>query len=358
MFDIAPSRRPEARVQALRDACRTMNGLGITWMQDAWVDDGDEEPYLTLAADGGLTVRSNLGFRADPDRWREQLAEFPDRRRQVEAAGHDQLLTARTVKFFADGVIENGTAAVLEPYNGTHDHGMRVWEPAALAEAVVAFDALRFQVHVHAIGDEGIRTSLDAIAVARAANPSWDRRPVITHVQLVHPDDLPRFAELGVVANFQAYWAQRDGLMDVLTVPRIGEDRASLQYPMARLLHGTPAAPGGTVLSMGSDWPVSTNAPMEIIRVAVTRRTAEGHPADGWLPQQRLTLTEAVEMGTHGCAVQAYAEHERGRIEVGYVADLVLLDKDISALDPMDLPTVRTSGTWLGGRCVHGDVTN
>ena len=149
------------------------------------------------------------------------------------------MLTARTVKFFVDGVIENGTAAVLEPYVDSCDHGMRVWEPADLTEAMVAFDALGFQSHIHAIGDAGIRFALDAVQTVRATNPAWDRRPVITHVQLVHPDDLPRFAELGVIANFQAYWAQRDGLMDLLTAPRIGAARADLQYPMARLLRGT-----------------------------------------------------------------------------------------------------------------------
>lgn len=354
MFDIVPSRGLAARVQALRDACRAMNEVGITWMQDAWVDDGDEEPYLALAAQGRLTVRSNLGFRADPDRWHDQLTDFPARRARVEQAGHGDLLTAHTVKFFADGVIENGTARVLEPYVGSCEQGMRVWEPAALIDAVVAYDALGFQVHIHAIGDEGIRSALDAIASARGTNMAWDRRPVITHVQLVDPDDLPRFADLGVVANFQAYWAQRDGLMDVLTVPRIGEERASLQYPMARLLHGTSDKPGQTTLSMGSDWPVSTNAPMEIIRVAVTRQTIEGQPTGGWLPEQRLTLAEAIDMGTYGCAVQAFAEDRRGRLEQGYVADLVALDRDISRIEPAELLAVRTVGTWLGGVRVHG----
>lgn len=354
MFNIVPARNLDARVQALRDACRAMNEVGITWMQDAWVDDGDEEPYLTLAGLGGLTVRSNLAFRADPDRWRSQLTDFPRRRTRVHAAGHDDLLTANTVKFFADGVIENGTAALLEPYLDTCEHGMRVWDADALAEAVVAYDALGFQVHIHAIGDQGIRSALDAIAAANDANPRWDRRPVITHVQLVHEQDLPRFAELGVIANFQAYWAQRDGLMDVLTVPRIGEERAGLQYPMARLRRGTSASPRMVTLSMGSDWPVSTNAPMEIIRVAVTRQTVDGHPAGGWIPEQRLTLAEAVEMGTYGCAVQAYAEGRRGRLEVGYLADLVAVDHNITALDPIDLLNVRTVGTWLGGTRVFG----
>jgi predicted amidohydrolase YtcJ len=353
MFDIVPARGLEAQVQALADACRAMNRVGITWMQDAWVDDGDEEPYLELAARGGLTVRSNLAFRADPDRWRAQLDDFPQRRKRIEDAGFDDLVTARTVKFFADGVIENGTAAVLDPYVGTCEHGMRVWEPAALTEAVTAYDALGFQVHIHAIGDEGIRSALDAIAAARDTNPEWDRRPVLTHVQLVHPDDLPRFAELGVVANFQAYWAQRDGLMDVLTVPRIGEERASLQYPMARLLRGTADSPGRAVLSMGSDWPVSTNAPLEIIRVAVTRETVAGEPAGGWLPEQRLTLAEAIEMGTYGCAVQAFAEDRRGRLAVGNQADLVLLDRDLAALAPADYLTTGVVGTWLAGARVH-----
>lgn len=353
MFDIVPARGLRAQVQALADACRVMNAVGITWMQDAWVDDGDEEPYLALAARGGLTVRSNLAFRADPDRWHGQLDDFSQRRERVQAAGFDDLVTAHTVKFFADGVIENGTAAVLDPYVGTCEHGMRVWEPESLIEAVTAYDALGFQVHIHAIGDEGIRSSLDAVAAARAANPGWDRRPVITHVQLVHPDDLPRFAELGVIANFQAYWAKRDGLMDVLTVPRIGDERANLQYPMARLLRGTPSEPGRAVLSMGSDWPVSTNAPLEIIRVAVTRQTVAGEPAGGWLPEQRLTLAEAIEMGTYGCAVQAFAEDRRGRLTVGNQADLVLLDHDLSTRAPPDYLTTNVVGTWLGGRRVH-----
>ena len=353
MFAAAPKHDLAAATQALADACRIMNAVGITWMQDAWVDDGDEEPYLALAASGGLTVRSNLAFRADPDPWRSQLADFPLRRKRIEASGAD-VLTARTVKFFVDGVIENGTAAVLEPYVDSCDHGMRVWEPADLTEAMVAFDALGFQSHIHAIGDAGIRFALDAVQTVRATNPAWDRRPVITHVQLVHPDDLPRFAELGVIANFQAYWAQRDGLMDLLTAPRIGAARADLQYPMARLLRGTPTSPGTATLSMGSDWPVSTNAPLEIIRVAVTRQTTAGLPAGGWLPDQRLTLAEAVEMGTYGCAVQAYAEGTRGRLEVGYDADLVALDRDIAGLDPAELLAVRTVGTWLAGTRVHG----
>ncbi len=353
VFGAAPRHELDSRVRALADACRIMNAVGITWMQDAWIDDGDEEAYLELAARGGLTVRSNLAFRADPDRWREQLSQFPQRRRRVEAAGHDGLLGARTVKFFADGVIENGTAALIEPYVDSCSHGMPVWEPTELTAAVVAFDALGFQAHIHAIGDAGIRTALDAVEAARSANADWDRRPVITHVQLVDPADLPRFSELGVIANFQALWAQRDDLMDVLTAPRIGPQRTDRQYPMARLLRGTAEHPGRATLSTGSDWPVSTNAPMEILRVAVTRETVEGRPPGGWVPTERLTMAEAITAATEGCALQAYAEHERGRIEVGRVADLVLLDRDITALPPDEMLQTRTRGTWLGGRRVH-----
>ncbi|WP_369213479.1 amidohydrolase [Streptomyces flavofungini] len=346
VLDQVPSRPMDDLVEAVRRAGHAYARAGITWVQDAWVEPEMADAYLCAARRDALTVRVDLAQRADPDRWLDQLGPFADTRARVAADG-GELLTARTVKFFSDGVIEGGTAALLAPYlDAPHSCGMPVWEPAALVEAVQAFDAARFQTHIHAIGDAGVRASLDAIESAIRANPAWDRRPVITHVQLVDPADLPRFAALGVIANFEPLWAQPDPLQTELSVPRIGADRADLQYPMGEL------ARDGVRLSFGSDWPVSSHIPLEGIQVAVTRRTFDGEPRGGWIPRQRLTAEEALTAATTGVAHQAGAD-DRLHLTPGAPADLVLLSADPRAGDPMEIRHARVLGTWLGGRATH-----
>ncbi|MFE0171993.1 amidohydrolase [Streptomyces sp. NPDC059002] len=342
VLDQVPSRAEDELVEAVRRAGHAYARAGLTWVQDAWVEPDMADAYLAAARQGALNVRVDLAQRADPDRWRAQRAAFAATRARVTADGGD-LLTARTVKYFSDGVIEGGTAAMLAPYvDAPHSCGMPVWEPHALADAVRAFDADGFQTHIHAIGDAGVRTALDAIESAIAANPAWDRRPVITHVQVVDPADLPRFAALGVIANFEPLWAQPDPLQTELSIPRIGAERAALQYPMGRL------AGDGVRLSFGSDWPVSSHVPLEGIQVAVTRRTFTGEPTEGWLPHQRLTVEQALTAATAGVAHQAGAD-DRLTLTVGAPADLVLLSADPRAADPMEIRHARVLGTWLGG---------
>ncbi|MEU1146319.1 amidohydrolase [Streptomyces sp. NPDC005863] len=343
VLDQVPARATDDLVEAVRRAGHAYARAGITWVQDAWVEPEMAEAYLVAARSGALSVRVDLAQRADPDRWREQLGPFAATCARVAADG-GELLTARTVKYFSDGVIEGGTAAMLAPYlDAPHSCGMPVWEPGALAEAVRAFDAEGFQTHIHAIGDAGVRAALDAIESAVAANPAWDRRPVITHVQVVDSADLPRFAALDVIANFEPLWAQPDPLQTELSIPRIGPERAGRQYPMGEL------ARDGVRLSFGSDWPVSSHVPLEGIQVAVTRRTFTGEPAGGWIPHQRLTVDQALTAATAGVAHQAGAD---GRLELapGAPADLVLLSADPRAADPMEIRHARVRGTWLGGR--------
>lgn len=349
VLDRLPARPVDELVQALRVAGAHYARAGLTWVQDAWVEPEMVRPYLEAARRDALAFRVNLAQRADPDRWRAQRAPFAAVRRRVEAAG-SALVSARTVKFFCDGVIEGGTAAVLAPYrDAPHTCGMPVWPAAELAAAVRAFDADGFQVHLHAIGDAGVRTALDAIAAAVAANPAWDRRPVITHVQLADPVDLPRFAALGVIANFEPLWAQLDPLQTELSIPRLGAARAALQYPMGDL------ARAGTRLSFGSDWPVSSHEPLAGIQVAVTRRTFDGEPRDGWTAHQRLTAGQALDAYTSGVAHQAYAD-DRTRLAPGTPADLVWLSDDPRTVDPMRIRHIRVLGTWLAGRPTYRDT--
>ncbi len=214
-----------------------------------------------------------------------------------------------------------------------------------LCDAVTELDAHGFQVHLHAIGDRAVRNSLDAIAAARTANGDGDQRHHIAHVQLIDPQDLPRFAELGVIVNCQAYWAQSEPQMDELTVPFIGAERAALQYPFAELLAS------GAHLAMGSDWAVTTADPLEQIEVAVTRVDPENRDNAPFLPQQRLTLDQAVDAFTAGSAHVNHDE-QAGAIEVGRRADLALLDTDLFAPGAPPVADARVALTVAAGAVV------
>ena len=345
VLDLIPQRADADIVGAARFAGRTYAAAGVTWVQDAWVDPGAgmTEAYLAIAADEPA-VRVSIALRADPVDWPAQRAVFRAERQTIRAAGVGDLVTARTVKFFADGIIESGTAALLDPYrDAPHSCGMLIWQPKALNDAVAAFDSDGYQVHVHAIGDAGVRAALDAIEHARRVNPPWDRRPVIAHVQLVHPDDVPRFAELGVIANFEPLWAQVDDAQTLLTLPRIDQRRGEHQYPMRAI------ADTGAPLSFGSDWPVSSPSPLAGIQVAVTRRAGDTPP----LPGESLTVEQAFTAYTAGTAHQAFADPTRGTLTVGRTADLVHLARNPFTEPATAIGAIPVLGTWLAGRQTH-----
>ncbi|WP_405150895.1 amidohydrolase [Sphaerisporangium sp. NBC_01403] len=340
----APARTTEDLVRALRLATEAYAQAGVTWIQDAWVEHRSVEGYLEAARRGLLATRVNLGLRADPARWRDQLTEFAADREAVRALGDDRL-TANTVKFFVDGILENRTASLLAPYSDDPcTRGMPIWPYEELLAAFAAVDAMGLQAHLHAIGDAGVRTALDAVEHVTRVNGPRDRRPVIAHVQVLQERDLPRFAELGVVANLQPLWARTDAAMTELTIPRIGPERAGRQYLIGSLLAA------GVRVAFGSDWPVTDHRPLSGLPVAVTRENAEREPAGGWLPGERITLDAALSAYTAAVAYQAFAERERGVLAPGMAADLVWLDGDIRAMDPHDI--ARRSavlGTWMAG---------
>jgi predicted amidohydrolase YtcJ len=344
---VMPARDEKTRVAALGTAADYFLARGVTWAQDAWVEPGDLATYVEAARAGALRMRFNLALYADPRHFDSQVTQFAESRRLVEQTG-SPLLTAHTVKFFADGVIENETGALLAPYcSGLHSHGMRTWEGDSLAEAARRVDELGLQIHIHAIGDAAIRQALDAIEYAIKRNPGRDRRPVIAHVQLVDDADLGRFAELGVIPNMQPLWAQMDSLMTVLTVPRLGVERSDKQYRLRSL------ATSGAPLSLGSDWPVSSGAPLDGIAVAASRRTAAGDPDGGWTPHEILPIEETLSAYTAGVAYQAFAEGNWGKIVTGASADLVWLDHDPRKTPVLELPTVTVRATYLRGQSTN-----
>jgi predicted amidohydrolase YtcJ len=251
-----------------------------------------------------------------------------------------------------DGVLETFTGAMLDPYldghgGATDRTGISFLDPDRLGGWLTRLDAAGLQPHFHAIGDRAVRESLDAIAAARAANGPSDTRPHIAHIQVIHPDDVPRFAALGVTANAQPLWACHEGQMDTLTIPFLGPERAAWQYPFGSLLRS------GARLAMGSDWGVSTPNPLEEIEVAVTRVAPESRgTAEPFLADQALTLEDAIRAFTLGSAYVNHLDDETGTIEVGKLADLALIDRDLFAPDAGPISDARVVGTVVGGELV------
>ncbi|HXA62413.1 MAG TPA: amidohydrolase [Streptosporangiaceae bacterium] len=344
---------------AILEAQAHLHSLGITGWQDAWVTPGTQEAYRVLAADGRLTARVVGALWWDRHRGLEQIPELLERREQGHTRGTlGSGFHPTTVKIMTDGVLENHTGALLEPYcDGCGGHGtnrgLTYVEQDVLESAVAELDRHGFQMHLHAIGDRAVRNALDALAKARTANGRGDQRHHIAHVQLVQPPDIGRFAELDVVVNCQAYWAQNEPQMEELTLPVLGAERARLQYPFASLLAS------GARLAMGSDWAVTTANPLEQLEVAVTRIDPENRGNAPFLPGERLRLDDALDAFTAG---SAYVNHDAhgGAIETGRRADLALLDTDLFAPgfatpDHAPLSDARVRLTVASGEVVYED---
>jgi predicted amidohydrolase YtcJ len=346
---LVPAFTADDQVAGLEEGQRYLHSNGVTAWQDAIVEPEDLEAYLTLAGRGGLTGRVVGALWWDRTRGEEQVAELIERRDR-SAVGR---FRASAVKIMQDGVIEDFTAAVLEPYldaDGapTSNRGISFVAPEALKQAVTRLDAEGFQVHVHAIGERAVREALDAFEAARASNGVRDSRHHIAHIQVVHPDDVPRFAALDVVANGQPYWACLEPQMIRLTIPFIGPERTGWQYPFGSLLRA------GARLAFGSDWSVSTGNPLREVRVAVTRRPEPQDDPDqpAFLPEERLDLATAMTAFTAGSAFVNRLDDRTGTLEAGKLADLAVLDRDIFALDPMDIGTARVLMTLVEGEPV------
>jgi predicted amidohydrolase YtcJ len=330
---------------AILRAQEHLHALGITGWQDAWVTPATLAAYRSLADSGRLTARVVGALWWERHRGLEQVADFLHQRELGLGNFHPT-----SVKIMTDGVMENYTGALLEPYcdgcgGHTDNRGLSYLDPDLLTAAVTELDKHGFQVHMHAIGDRAARNALDAVAAARSANGMNDLRHHIAHLQLVQPEDLPRFRELGVVANLQAYWAQSDPQMADLTLPFLGEERARLQFPFRDLERH------GARLAMGSDWAVTTADPLRQIEVAVTRTDPGRRGEAPFLPQQALSVSTALQAFTAG---SAYVNHDddAGVIEVGRRADLAVLDRDLLAGDGTLPADARVALTIAAGRVV------
>ncbi|WP_370093152.1 amidohydrolase [Streptacidiphilus sp. MAP12-20] len=347
---LVPKATVEDRVKGLLRAQAHLHSLGITAWQDAILGVFNGQPdvsdaYLAAAADGRLTARVNGALWWDRERGAEQIPELVARRDKLTVGR----FRAGSVKIMQDGIVENFTGAMTVPYKdacgcATGNAGLSFVDPVALRSHVTELDALGFQVHFHALGDRAVREALDAVEAAVVANGRRDNRHHLAHLQVVHPEDVPRFARLGAVANLQPLWAAHEPQLDALCIPFLGGELASWQYPFGDLLRA------GATLAAGSDWPVSTPNPWEGIHVAVNR-VNHGDDREVFLPEQRLDLTTAIAAYTAGSAHVNHLD-DAGVIRPGALADLTVLDRDPFAGPQEEIGATRVEQTFVGGERV------
>ena len=336
-----PAPTHEELVAGLRTAQARLHRLGITAWQDANVGSANLAAYREAASAGWLTARVVGALWWERDAGLEQVERFEEDR----VAGRVGRLRADSVKIMLDGILESRTAYLSAPYEGDDHRGTPFVEPEMLREAVIELDRRGFQAHFHAIGDGAVRLALDAVEAARIANGPSDHRHHIAHLETIHPDDIARFAALDVTANIQPFWAVDDDQMQDLRLPVLGPERARWQYSFGSLRRA------GARLAGGSDWTVTTANPLLEIEVAVTRVDPGRRGSAPFLPDERLTLDEALAAFTLGTAWVNHLDRETGSIEVGKQADLVLLDRDLRAAGtPIGEASVRD--TFVAGERV------
>jgi predicted amidohydrolase YtcJ len=333
----------EEFVAGLRRGLEMANRFGITSVQEAQVTDQHLKAFAELDKSGELTVRTVAAMRYDPAKGMSQVPQFVEWRKQFQG----KRLRTTAVKIFQDGVIESKTAALLQPYLGGEARGWLNLEPEVLNPLAAELDRLGFQIHIHAIGDRGIQSSLDALEFARARNGSRDSRHHIAHIQLFDPPDLARFRRLGVVANFQPLWAWADPYIVDMTLPVLGPERSRWLYPMRSV------ANTGAVIACGSDWSVSSMNPLDAIQIAVTRRGLNQGPGPAWLPEELVDLPLMLAGYTINGAYVNFEEQETGSIEVGKAADLIVLDRNLFEIPTHEIHCAKVLLTLLDGKEIY-----
>jgi predicted amidohydrolase YtcJ len=330
----------------LKTGVDELNRFGITSFIAAMVDERELRAYRALATASELNARvvTSIVFGVNPYDYAE--ASMPLLERRSEFAS--ERVNTNSVKLFADFVLEGETAALLEPYVGMGEHRGRLnFEPAALTDAVKRFDAMGLQIHFHVIGDRAARVSLDALEAAREANGSSNGRHHISHLQLIHPDDIPRFAPLDVSANFQALWAWPDDWITGINLPVVGQERVDRMYPI-----GSVARAGGRIVG-GSDWFVSSPNPLWAIETAIRRQNPIIDEDAVLNAAERVDLATMIDAYTINGAWLMHQEDEVGSLEVGKRADLVVLARNLFDLPPREISDVPVLMTVLDGEVIY-----
>lgn len=356
LFDaLKPRTSAELAYRGLLRAQEMLLSFGITGWQDAGLGDGagaSPDTYIRAVEEGTLRAHVTGAQWWERDRGFEQIEDMIARRDDVRRKGFADRFDLRTVKLMVDGVAENFTASMLEPYrdadgHDTCNHGISFLDSETMRTAAIRLDAEDFQMHFHALGDRAVRDALDAVEAAREANGVRDGRHHLAHLQVIADADTARFAELGAIANIQALWAAHEQQLDELTLPFLQDGAEARHYPF-----GEVHERGGR-LAAGSDWPVSSPDPIWAIHVAVNRVHPGQHRPPLGGEQQCLDLATAFAAYTSGSAFVNHRDHDTGSIREGYLANLAVIEPNPFELAPADIHTAKVVSTWIGGERVY-----
>jgi len=340
IYKVIPPMSHEQRLRAARGALEHAASLGVTSVQHMNPEFADVAAYSELAEKDELTAR----IYAVPmeTNWQDQAKVG------IRRAWGSSYLRLGAVKGYADGSLGSRTAYMFEAFND--DPGNRgllsdeMHPPAAMRDRLMQADAAGLQLRVHAIGDRAISMMLDIFGDIEKEHGYHDQRFTIEHAQHMAQKDFARFAKLHVIASMQPYHAIDDGRW---AEKRLGHDRARYSYAWRSFLGH------GVTLALGTDWPVAPLNPMPGLYAAVTRATLDGKNPDGWIPEEKITLPEAVEAYTMGSAFAEFQEHVKGSITPGKLADMVILSDNIFDLKPEAIRNVRVATTIVGGKVVY-----
>lgn len=341
------------QIEGLRYAQSYLHSLGITTMHDAIVELTGNGVYRSLDAykamrdSGELKLRVVAALYWEPGEGLDQIDAMQAAREEYSGGR----LQASTVKLWADGILETHTAKLLEPYLDQPDNdGLLMVPLQELMSGVAALDALGFQLHIHAIGDATVRYALDALEAARTVNGVRDGRHLTAHTQLVNDDDIDRFASLDVIAGFSPYWAYYEGYVAEINPAQLGPHRMDQMYPINRI------ASSGARIAFGSDWSVASADPLLGIETAITRVSPhDNDPTPVFLPDERITLDEAIAGYTIDAAFANFLDNETGSIEVGKFADLVVLEENLFEVEPAAISDSAVVATIMEGEIVYGE---
>jgi len=346
LFDtLLPGKTLETDIAALRAAQDYLTPLGVTSIIGIAYDYRDWAAFQALEQAGDLHLRVNSALTYGP------YAEYPPEEFESVWASRDQyrseLINPDSIKLFLDGGLEGQSAALVEPYTVNPPHkGKLNFEPAELNRLVTHFDAEGIQVHMHAIGDGAVREGLDAVQAALEANGQRDNRHHITHLQLVHPDDYPRFAQLNVTANFQALWAYPDTWIMKLNLPVVGQERVDRMYPIASILRA-----GGRIAG-SSDWDVSSANPLDAIETAIRRQDANQPSGPILNPDERVDLPTMLRAYTVNGAWLMHHERSTGALRPAMQADVAVLDRSLFGIPATEINEAKVVMTVFGGKVV------
>jgi hypothetical protein len=345
VWKVVPDPTREETIAALRQGLHEAARVGVVRVHSLGGDFENLELLDQIRKEGGLTTRFSIAYFVDPpgldaNGWKALM----DAREKY----HDDWITQGGVKTMLDGVIDSLTGAMIDPYTAQgSNRGKLFWDPADYKKTVTELDSKGIQVSTHAIGDLAIRTALDGYENAERANGDHDMRHKVEHIEDISTADIPRFAKLKVIASFQPLHANPEPNWMGSWIANVGPEREQRAFAWNAVL-----STGGR-MAFGSDWPVVTIDPWQGMQMAVTRQDFDGKPPHGWMPQLRVTVTDAVRAYTFGGAYAMHRDREEGSIETGKLADMIIVSQDVFKIDPHKIAETKVLITIVGGKIVY-----